>query len=125
IAWGIISFVLNYIPYIGPLVAVMFPVLFANVQFESWQMAVIIFGGLYTIQSLIGNYLEPVIAGKTLAISPFVMLVAFFTWGFLWGIPGAFIGLPVTIAIFTVCERNPSSRRIARLLSTYNAAPTD
>ena len=125
VAWGVISFVLNYIPYIGPFVAVLFPVIFAAAQFESWPMAVVIFGGLYTIQFLIGNYLEPMIAGKALAISPLVMLVAFFFWAFLWGIPGAFIGLPVTIALFTICEQNPSSRWIARLLSTSGAALVD
>jgi predicted PurR-regulated permease PerM len=118
VAWGVISFVLNYIPYIGPLVAVVLPVLFATVQFESWQMVVFIFGALYVIQFLIGNYLEPMIAGKALAISPFLMLFAFFFWDFLWGMPGAFIGLPVTIALFTICEQNPSSRWIATLLST-------
>jgi predicted PurR-regulated permease PerM len=122
IAWGIISLVLNYIPYVGTLVAIILPVLFTNVQFESWQMVVFMFGGLYAIQFLIGSYLEPVIAGKALEISPFVMLLAFFFWGFLWGIPGAFIGLPVTIALFTICEWNPSSRWVARLLSTSDAS---
>jgi predicted PurR-regulated permease PerM len=125
IAWGVISFVLNYIPYIGPLIAVVFPVLFATTQFESWPMAAVLFGGLYTIQFVIGNYFEPTIAGRALAISPFVMLVAFFYWGFLWGIPGAFIGLPVTIAIFTICEQNRSTRWIARLLSTSGAPFVD
>ena len=125
ISWRVISFVLNYIPYIGPLVAVVFPVLFASAQFESWQMALVIFGGLYAIQFLIGNYFEPMIAGKALAISPFVMLVAFFFWAFLWGIPGAFIGLPVTIALFTIGEQNPSSRWITRLLSTSGHALAD
>ncbi len=123
IAWGIISFVLNYIPYVGPLVAVILPVIFAAVQFASWQVAVIIFGGLYVIEFLIGNYLEPMFAGKALAISPFVMLFAFFFWDFLWGMPGAFIGLPVTIALFTLCEQHPSGRWIAALLSTSNASP--
>ena len=88
-------------------------------------MAVIIFGGLYVIQFLIGNYLEPIIAGKALAISPFVMLFAFFFWDFLWGMPGAFIGLPVTIALFTVCEQNLSTRWIAKLLSSSSAGGTD
>jgi len=114
IAWGIISY--------GTLVAIILPVLFATVQFESWQMPVVIFGGLYVIQFLIGNYLEPLIAGKALAVSPFVMLVAFFFWGFLWGMPGAFIGLPVTIAIITIWEQDPSSRWIARLISTSGDA---
>jgi AI-2 transport protein TqsA len=122
VAWGVISFVLNYIPYIGPLVAVILPVIFATAQFESWQMAAIIFGSLYLIQFLIGSYLEPVLTGTALAISPFVMLFAFLIWDFLWGMPGAFIGLPVTIALFTVWEENPSTRWVANLMATSAAA---
>jgi AI-2 transport protein TqsA len=121
IAWGVISFVLNYIPYVGPLVAVILPVIFATAQFESWQMAAFIFGTLYLIQFIIGNYLEPLLTGTALAISPFVMLVAFLIWDFLWGMPGAFIGLPVTIALFTIWEQNPSTRWIADLMATSGA----
>jgi AI-2 transport protein TqsA len=122
VAWGVISFVLNYIPYIGPLVAVILPVIFATAQFESWQMAAIIFGSLYLIQFVIGSYLEPMLTGNALAISPFVMLFAFLIWDFLWGLPGAFIGLPVTIALFTIWEQNPSTRWIANLMSMSDAA---
>jgi AI-2 transport protein TqsA len=122
VAWGVISFVLNYIPYVGPLVAVILPVIFATAQFESWQMAAIIFGSLYLIQFVIGNYLEPILTGNALAISPFVMLLAFLIWDFLWGMPGAFIGLPVTIALFTIWDQNPSTRWIANLMSTPGAA---
>jgi predicted PurR-regulated permease PerM len=122
VAWGIISFVLNYIPYLGSLIAVVLPVIFATAQFESWQMVAIIFAGLYLIQFLIGSYLEPMLAGSALAISPSVMLLAFFFWDLLWGVPGAFIGLPVTIALFTIWEQNPSTRWIAKLLSTSGAA---
>jgi AI-2 transport protein TqsA len=122
VAWGIISFVLNYIPYIGPLIAVILPVIFATAQFESWQMAAIIFGSLYLIQFVIGSYLEPMLTGTALAISSFVMLFAFIFWDFLWGMPGSFIGIPVTIALFTVWEQNPSTRWIANLMSTSGAA---
>jgi predicted PurR-regulated permease PerM len=122
VAWGVISFVLNYIPYIGPLVAVVLPVIFATAQFESWQMAALIFGSLYLIQLIIGNYLEPILTGNALAISPFVMLFAFLIWDFLWGMPGAFIGLPVTIALFTVWEQNPSTRWLANLMATSAGA---
>ncbi|WP_198017250.1 AI-2E family transporter [Methylocapsa acidiphila] len=122
LAWGVISFVLNYIPYVGPLVAVILPVIFATAQFESWQMALFIFGALYLIQFIIGSYLEPILTGNALAISPFVMLLAFLIWDFLWGMPGAFIGLPVTIALFTIWQQNPSTRWIADLMSTAEAA---
>ena len=93
---------------------------FATIQFKSWQMVAVIFAGLYFLQFIIGSYLEPLIAGAALAISPFAMLCAFFFWDFLWGIPGAFIGLPVTIALFTICEQTPSGRWIAYLLSNHD-----
>lgn len=118
IAWGVISFILNFIPYFGSVIAVAFPVLFSAVQFESWQVPVALFGGLYMIKFLIGNYFEPIVASKAFSVSPFVMLVAFFFWSFLWGIPGAFIGLPITIAMITICDHHDSTRWIVKLLST-------
>lgn len=116
-AWGIIAFALNYIPFLGPFVATMLPALFAMAQFESWQSIMIVFLGLFAIQFVIGNYLEPLVAGAALAISPLAVIFAVFFWSFLWGVPGAFIGVPVTIAILTLCELSPSSRWIATLLS--------
>jgi AI-2 transport protein TqsA len=116
-AWGVIAFVLNYIPFIGPLVATVFPTLFALVQFGSWQLAAIVFLGLNVIQFLIGSYLEPRIAGASLRVSPFLVLFAVFFWAFLWGLPGAFIGVPIVIACLTLCEQRESTRWIAALLS--------
>jgi AI-2 transport protein TqsA len=116
-AWGVIAFVLNYIPFIGPLVATVFPTLFALVQFGSWQLAAIVFLGLNVIQFLIGSYLEPRIAGAALRVSPFLVLFAVFFWAFLWGLPGAFIGVPIVIACLTLCEQRESTRWIAALLS--------
>jgi len=116
-AWGIIAFALNYIPFLGPFVATLLPALFAMAQFDSWQSIMIVFLGLFAIQFVIGNYLEPLVAGAALAISPLTVIFAVFFWSFLWGIPGAFIGVPVTIAILTLCELSPSSRWIATLLS--------
>ena len=115
--WGVIAFVLNYIPFIGPLVATALPALFAVAQFESWQMPVIVFAGLYGLQFLTGSYLEPLIAGAALSASPFLVLFAVFFGTFLWGIPGAFIGVPILIALVTICEHVPSLRWAAILLS--------
>jgi len=116
-AWGVIAFALNYIPFIGPLVATLLPTLFAVAQFESWQMAVAVFAGMNIIQFFSGSYIEPRIAGKALSMSPFLVLLAVFFWAFMWGLPGAFIGVPLVIAALTICEHNDSSRWVARLLS--------
>ena len=73
--------------------------------------------GLNFIQFFIGSYLEPRIAGAALSMSPFIVLLAVFFWSFLWGITGAFIGLPIMIAILTICEQHKSTEWIALLLS--------
>jgi predicted PurR-regulated permease PerM len=117
LAWGVMSFVLNYIPFLGPLVAVVLMTLFAAAQFETWQMAAIVLAGTSIIQFAIGSYLEPLLAGASLAISPFVVLFAVFFWTLLWGIPGAFIGVPLTIALLTICGQYASTQWLPALLS--------
>ena len=73
------------------------PDLFAFAQFEFWQLA-IVFLCLNLVQFLIGSYFEPRFAGATLSVSPFLILLAVFFWTYLWGIAGAFIGVPIVIA---------------------------
>ncbi|PNG25014.1 AI-2E family transporter [Methylocella silvestris] len=116
-AWGVISFALNYIPFIGPLIATVLPTLFGFAQTGSWETAVFILVALTVVQFLIGSYFEPLFTAKTLSISPFVVIFAVFLWGFIWGLPGTFIGVPILIACLTVCEQFASSRWLAVLLS--------
>ncbi|MFI5410204.1 AI-2E family transporter [Kaistia sp. UC242_56] len=121
--WGVIAFALNYIPVIGPLFATVLPTLFAIAQFETWQAAILIFVFLNLIQFLVGSYLEPRIAGKSLSLSPVMVLFAVFFGTFLWGIAGAFIGVPIVIAIVTICAHHDSSRWIADILGSPPADP--
>jgi len=115
--WGAIAFAFNYIPFIGPFIATLFPTLFAMAQFESWEMAALLFAGFNLIQFLIGSYLEPRLLGATLSVSPFAVIFAVLFWGFMWGVPGAFIGVPILIAFVVACRQHHSSRWIAILLS--------
>jgi AI-2 transport protein TqsA len=80
-------------------------------------MAVVVFICLNLIQFIIGSYVEPLLTGASLAVSPFAVIFAVFFWSFLWGIPGAFIGVPILIAFTVYCAEVPSSRWIAVLLS--------
>ena len=113
--WGVIAFALNYIPYIGPFVATVFPTLLAMAQFATWQAALGVFTGLSVIQFVVGSYVEPLVSGNVLAISPTVVLFAVFFWSFLWGLYGTFIGVPIALAILTFCRHYPTSRWIAGL----------
>lgn len=121
--WGVIAFVLNYIPFIGPFIATVFPALFALAQFASWQTALVVFLGLNAIQFVIGSYIEPRVSGSALAISPFIVLFAVFFWAYFWGLFGAFIGVPIAIAILTYCSQHPSSRWIAELFGDPDKEP--
>jgi predicted PurR-regulated permease PerM len=120
--WGVIAFALNYIPFIGPLIATVLPTLFAVAQFEAWQSAILVFACLNLIQFLVGSYLEPRIAGSVLSMSPFMVLFAVFFWTYLWGFAGAFIGVPIVIAVLTVCDQHVSSRWVTELLGAPAAA---
>jgi AI-2 transport protein TqsA len=116
VEWGVIAFALNYIPFIGPFVATLFPTLLAMAQFATWQAALGVFVCLNVIQFVIGSYVEPRVSGSVLAISPSVVLFAVFFWTFLWGLYGAFIGVPIAIAALTFCAHWPSTRWITGLL---------
>ncbi|WP_407166639.1 AI-2E family transporter [Bradyrhizobium sp. ORS 111] len=113
--WGVIAFVLNYIPFIGPFIATLFPTLLAMTQFEHWQAVLGIFVCLNIIQFAIGSYVEPRVAGSMLSISPFLVLFAIFFWTFLWGLFGTFIGVPITLAMLTFCAQHPSTFWISDL----------
>lgn len=121
--WGVIAFVLNYIPFLGPLIATLFPTAFTAAQFATWQMPLVMFVGLNLIQFVIGSYIEPRIAGARLALSPFLVLLAVFFWALLWGIPGAFIGVPILIAGVAFLQHFPSTAPIAVLLGGEDRSP--
>lgn len=87
--WGVIAFVLNFIPFIGSFVATLLPALFAAAQFESLYAALVVFIILNLLQFVIGSYIEPRVAGTAVAVSPFMVLFAVFFWGMLWGVGGA------------------------------------
>jgi AI-2 transport protein TqsA len=115
VEWGVIAFALNYIPFIGPFIATLFPTLLAMTQFDTWQAVFGTFVCLNIIQFVVGSYVEPRLSGSVLSISPFVVLFAIFFWTFLWGLFGTFIGVPITLAILTFCGQHPSSRWLADL----------
>jgi len=116
VEWGVIAFALNYIPFIGPFIATLFPTLVAMTQFDSWHAVLGTFICLNIIQFVVGSYVEPRLSGSVLSISPLAVLFAIFFWTFLWGLFGTFIGVPITLAILTFCDQHPSSRWLAELL---------
>lgn len=117
--WGLLTFLLNYIPTLGSVVAVIFPVLFAVVQFDDWSQPLLTLLVLGGIQLLLGTVVDPLVQGRYLAPSPLVVLLSVAFWGWLWGILGAFIAVPLTILVIITCRQFERTQWIGTLLADW------
>jgi AI-2 transport protein TqsA len=110
-------FIFNFIPSIGSLISTMFPVLFSILQFGDWKQPLIILILVGIIQLVIGNVIEPNYMGEKLKISPLLVIFSVFFWGFLWGVPGMFLAVPLTIIIMIVLSNIPATKNIGIWMS--------
>ena len=117
IVWGFFTFILNYIPNIGSVIATFFPVLMAIIQFESVWPAFWILLILIVVQTVMGNVIEPRILGMRLGLSPLVVILSLIFWGWLWGIVGMILAVPITATVKIICENIPQLRIISELIS--------
>jgi AI-2 transport protein TqsA len=124
ILWGIMSFVLNFIPYVGSIFAVAFPFLMALVQINPLG-AVVILILLVAVHFALGNFLEPKIMGRELNLSPLVVLISLAFWGWLWGFIGMVLAIPITATIKIVMEHIPATRNMARFMSDVLEPPAE
>lgn len=114
---AILSFVLNFIPNIGSIVATLLPALVALVQFEGWTMPLIVLLSVGGIQFVIGNVIDPMLMGRALHLSSFAIILSLTFWGAIWGIVGMFLAVPIMVIVMIVCSHVPELRPIAILLS--------
>ncbi|NQV73144.1 AI-2E family transporter [bacterium] len=117
LVFGFIAFVLNYIPNVGSTVAVLFPFGLTLLQFETATVPLLVILGLGGIQMIMGNVIEPRIMGYSLNLSPLLILVSLIFWGWLWGVWGMVLAVPLTSTIKIVFENLESTRRFARLMN--------
>jgi len=118
--WGIISFIMNFIPTIGSIAASAGVTLFALLQFwpHGWPVAGA-FAVMLLVNFIIGNVLEPQIQGDNLGLSPFVVLVSLLAWGWLWGFAGLVLAVPMTVIVKIICEHIPILEPVAILIGSY------
>ncbi|GGL59141.1 AI-2E family transporter [Wenxinia marina] len=116
-ALGILTFILNYLPNIGSIVATVLIALVAHVQLGSAGTTASIFVICTLIQFVNGSIIDPMLMGRALRLSPFVIIFALAFWGAVWGVPGMFLSVPIMVAIMIVCSEIPALRGVAILLS--------
>lgn len=115
--WAVVIALLNYVPYIGSFLGVMFPVALAVVQFGDATQVVVLAFLLITAQFVIGSFLDPWLMGSSLNLSPFAILTSLAIWSSLWGIAGAFLAVPMMAVLMIVLAGFEGTRPIAVLMS--------
>lgn len=111
IVWAVLTFLLNFIPNIGSPIAVILPALTSLVQFESIGTTILLTSILTVVQSSIGNIVEPKIMGDRLGLNPLTVLLSLLVWGYIWGVVGMFLSVPLT-AIFKIIISNTESKNL-------------
>lgn len=115
IFWGLLAFVLNYIPTVGSILAAVPAILLALLQL-GWGAALAL-SGVYLVTNIaIGSIADPILIGKTLRISPVIVLISLMFWGWVWGPIGMFLSVPLTIVVRIILENTGGGADFAALM---------
>lgn len=120
IFFGFLTFLLNFIPSIGSIIATIPPVLMAIIQFDTFQRSIIILIILLVLQMTIGNFVEPKIMGDRLRLNTVTVIFGLVFWGIIWGIPGMLLSVPLLVTLKLIFEYSDSLSVIARIMGSHS-----
>lgn len=115
--FGVLIFLLNFIPTFGSIIAVLIPTALALVQFDTITPVISVAAMMGAVQFVVGNLIEPRFTGKSLNLSPFVVLVSLTFWSTVWGVVGAFLSVPIAATTLIVCRNIETLRWVAIMMS--------
>jgi AI-2 transport protein TqsA len=118
--WGILTFFLSFVPYVGLVLAVAPAVVLALAEF-GLSRAVLAIAGVVVINVVAENVLSPMMMGRGLNLSPTVVFLSFILWAWVLGGPGAFLAVPITMFVIGMLETFPETRWLARLMGATSA----
>ncbi|WP_114964483.1 AI-2E family transporter [Alkalilacustris brevis] len=124
-AMGILTFMLNYIPNLGSIIATVVVALVAFVQEADPSLALLVFVSVGVLQFLVGNVIDPMLMGRALRLSSFGIIISLAFWGLVWGVPGMFLAVPIMVGLMIVCSHIPQLRPVAILLSREGLPETE
>jgi AI-2 transport protein TqsA len=116
VMWGVLTFLLNFIPYLGSVIACSAPILLAFIHMDSPWQATWVAVLLVTIHMLSAYLIEPSMTGKAVGLSPLVILVSLAFWGLCWGVTGMLLAVPLTVMLQIVLDNVTITRPFARLM---------
>jgi len=117
IFWGLLAFVINFVQMIGSVISVLLLSLFAFVELDPTGTLLFFILTITLVQVIMGGILEPIFMGKSFSINVITILVMLMFWGFIWGIPGLILSIPITVFIKIILEQFPKTKIIANIMS--------
>jgi len=121
--WAVLVFFFYYIPTVGSVLAILAPALLTLVQFDHLQPFLIVLLVIGAIQIVMANAIEPAIMGRSLNLSPLVVIVSLLVWGTIWGVVGMFLCVPIMVVLLIVLAHFETTRPVAVLLSAKGDIP--
>lgn len=119
LVWGVLAFILNFIPTIGSILVTAGAILMAIIQFmPHWGMVIYVAVLMIAIEMILGNIIDPRLQGIQLNMSPLIILFSLAIWGYVWGIVGMFLAVPLTSIIQIICANIPGLKPVAIMIST-------
>jgi AI-2 transport protein TqsA len=115
--WGALTFLLNFIPYVGSLLSIVLPSMAALVQFGDLSSFLAVLISLAVLHGGIGHALDPFLMGKNLNLSPIFIISSLAMWEMIWGAPGMFLAIPILAMMVITLSQFPSTRPLAVLFS--------
>ena len=117
IFWGLFVFVINFVQMIGSFISIIFLSIFAFVELDSSSTLFLFMLTISMVQVIFGSILEPIFMGKSFSINIIAVLVMLMFWGYIWGIAGMIMSIPITVFLKIILEQFPNTKIIAGLLS--------
>lgn len=114
--WGFFAFLMSFIPNIGTIIGTIFPILMSVIQLDSIMDITIFSILLIVMHFIIGNIIEPIIMGNRLRINTLTVLFGLVFWGYIWGIPGMLLSVPLLVIMKILLERSEEFSIFARLM---------
>lgn len=117
IFWGLFAFLINFVQMVGSIVSVVLLALFAFVEVEPSGLLLFFILSITAVQVVMGGVLEPVFMGKTFSLNVITILIMLMLWGFIWGVPGLILSIPITVFVKIIFEQFSGTKSIAKLMS--------
>ncbi|GGG60358.1 AI-2E family transporter [Bizionia arctica] len=120
IFWGLFAFIINFVQMVGSIITVVLLSLFAFIEFDPTSTLAFFIISITGVQVLFGSILEPIFMGKSFSLNVITVLVMLMLWGFLWGVPGLIMAIPITVFIKIILDQFPETKVISSIISGNN-----